>query len=192
MRELVYYIAGSIDGFIGHEDGSFSGFPWDEAYLADLAETFPETFPVQLREMVGARGPNKRFDAVLMGRKTYEHALNEGITNPYDTLKSYVFSRTMKESLDEHVTLVSGNAVEVVRALKQEAGKAIWLCGGAALAATLFDASLVDTIILKLNPVLFGSGIPLFAGGVSLANLELTGSKVYSSGHVLLHYRVKR
>ena len=191
MRELVYYVAGTIDGFIAHEDGSFGGFPWDEAFLADLAETFPETFPAHLREMVGARAETRWFDTVLMGRKTYEVGLKEGITNPYDILKSYVFSHTMKESPDEHVTLVSDNAVEVVRAMKQEAGKAIWLCGGAVLAATLFDANLVDTLILKLNPVLFGSGIPLFAGGISLTNLELTDSKVYSSGHVLLHYRVK-
>ncbi len=127
-----------------------------------------------------------------MGRKTYEMGLKEGITNPYDTLKSYLFSRTMKESPDEHVTLVSDNAVDVVRALKQEAGKAIWLCGGAALASTLFAADLVDTISLKLNPVLFGSGIPLFSGSVHLTDLELTDSKVYRSGHVLLHYRVKR
>ncbi len=106
-------------------------------------------------------------------------------------MRQYVFSRTMDESPDEQVELVSENAVEVVSALKQETGKAIWLCGGAILAATLFDGGLIDKIILKLNPVLFGKGIPLFSGPIQLTNLELTDSKIYSSGHVLLHYRVK-
>ncbi len=55
MRELVYYVASSIDGFIAHEDGTFDGFPWDDAFIADLVETFPETFPVHLREVLGGR-----------------------------------------------------------------------------------------------------------------------------------------
>ncbi len=154
-------------------------------------ESFPETIPAHLRHAMGARVGNKWFDDVLMGRKTYEVGLKEGITNPYPTMRQYVFSRTMKESPDEHVELVSENAVELVSALKQETGKAIWLCGGADLAATLFAQGLIDKIILKLNPVLFGKGIPLFSGLVKVANLELTDSKIYSSGHVLLHYRVK-
>ncbi len=191
MRELIYYVAGTVDGFIAQEDGSFDGMPWDEAYLADLGASFPETFPVHLREVLGVRGGNKWFDIVLMGRKTYEEGLKVGSTSPYPTMRQYVFSRTMEESLDEQVELVSENAVEVVSALKQETGKAIWLCGGANLAATLFAGGLIDKIILKLNPVVFGRGIPLFSGPIQLTNLELTDSKIYSSGHVLLHYRVK-
>ncbi len=191
MRDLIYYIASSIDGFIAEEDGSFARFPWDDTFGADIVETFPETIPTHLREVLGAQGPNRWFDAVLMGRNTYEVGLQAGITNPYATLKSYVFSQTMSESPDDAVTLVSGDAVAVVRGLKQEPGKAIWLCGGGALAATLFEAQLIDRIILKLNPILLGAGIPLFAGGVQPTNLALTQSKVYPSGHVRLHYRVE-
>lgn len=192
MRELIYYVATTLDGFIAHEDGSFDGFPWDDAYGSDLFASFPETIPAHLRGEGGTRADNKRFDAVLMGRKTYEVGLQDGVTNPYPTLDQYVFSRTTKESPDEHVTLVSENAVDVVNALKQESGKAIWLCGGANLATTLFAADLIDRLIVKLNPVLFGAGIPLFAGNIKQTTLELTDSKIYRSGHVLLHYRVKR
>jgi dihydrofolate reductase len=75
-----------------------------------------------------------------------------------------------------------------------ENGKAIitYLCGGAELAATLFTEGLVDEIILKLNPILLGSGIPLFSGAIKQSNLDLVDSKVYSSGVILLYYRVKR
>jgi len=174
MRKLKYYVASTVDGFIGHEDGSVGGFLEQGEHVADYLESL-KTW----------------FDIVLMGRKTYEFGFQYGVTNPYPWLKQYVISRTMKESPDENVELVSGNVVGLVRALKGESGKDIYLCGGAELAAMLFDEKLIDEVILKLNPVLFGSGISLFSRSVKPIDLELTGSKVYGNGVLLLHYRVK-
>lgn len=192
MRELVYYVAVTLDGFIAHPDGSFDKFPWDADYGADLAEEFPETLPAHLRSTEHRSLENRWFDAVLMGRNTYEVGLKEGIASPYPTLRQYVFSRSYNESPDPQVTIVSSDAVEVVRTLKQEDGKAIWLCGGSALATTLLTAGLIDRLILKLNPVLFGSGIPLFAPVVTQVLTELTDHKRYPSGHMVLHYTLKR
>jgi len=78
-----------------------------------------------------------------------------------------------------------------VRGLKEETGKAIYLCGGADLAATLFAEGLVDESILKLNPVVFGSGLPLFSGVLEQTDLELADSKTYGNGVVLLRYWMK-
>jgi dihydrofolate reductase len=130
--------------------------------------------------------------SLAMSVDTYEVGLKEGITNPYPTLQQYVFSSTMQESPDAQVTLVSGDAVDFVRILKQDEGKAIWLCGGATLATTLYRADLVDRLIVKVNPVLFGSGIPLFLCVVKQAKLELAEHKIYPSGHMVLHYHVCR
>jgi hypothetical protein len=44
---------------------------------------------------------------------------------------------------------------------------------------------------VKLNPVLFGTGIPLFSGTTKQAALELSSSKVYENGVMLLIYQVK-
>jgi dihydrofolate reductase len=192
MRDLIYYVAATLDGFIAHHDGSFDGWPWDEAYGADLSETFPETVPAHVRAPDRAYGANQWFDVVLMGRKTYEVGLNEGITSPYPTMQQYVFSHSMQQSPSPDVTLISDNTVEVVRELKDGTGKAIWLCGGAELAGTLFAADLIDQMIVKLNPVLFGTGVPMFAPVEKLAALELTNHKRYPSGHIVLYYRVKR
>lgn len=63
MRRLVYQVACSADGFIAHRDGSLYGFPEGD-HVADFLRTYDW------------------FDTVLMGRKTYEVALREGVTNP--------------------------------------------------------------------------------------------------------------
>lgn len=173
MRKLKYYVAVTVDNYIASKDGSFDAFLAEGEHVTDYLESF------------------KWFDVVLMGRKTYEVGLKDGVTNPYPTMKQYVFSRTMKASPDENVELVSENIVELVRELKNETGKDIYLCGGADLATTLFAENLIDEIILKLNPVLLGSGIPLFSGVIKQTDLELTDSKIYGNGVVLLFYRVK-
>jgi dihydrofolate reductase len=49
---------------------------------------------------------------------------------------------------------VSTDPLSRVRALKQDTGRGIWLCGGAELAAAILPA--IDELMLKVNPVLFG------------------------------------
>ncbi len=173
MRSLKYYIACTVDSFIAHEDSSVEGFIYEGEHVDDYLKSFD------------------LFDTVLMGRKTYEYGLNLGVTNPYPTMKQFVFSRTMGTSPDENVTLVSENIVEFVKELKNVNGKDIYLCGGAKLATMLFVENLIDQIILKINPVLFGSGISIFSGAINQTNLELINSKTYNNGVVLLHYQVK-
>lgn len=190
MRELVYYVACSVDGFIAHTDGSHSGFSQEPEYLNALFATFPETVPTHFREALGIEAENQWFDTVLMGRKTYEVGLKEGVTSPYAHMKQYLFSRTLMESPDEAVELVSANAAARVAALKHEPGKGIWLCGGGNLATELFAHNLIDRLILKLNPFLMGSGIPLFSQAIQQTALELVSSQAYENGALLLHYRV--
>lgn len=174
MRKLKYHVASTIDGFIAHDDHTIDGFVAEGEHVTDYLESL-----------------RNDYDTVLMGRRTYEFGFQFGVTNPYPWMKQYVLSRTMKRSPDPNVELVSQNIIDFVRGLKEAAGKAIYLCGGADLAGRLIAEGMVDEIILKLNPVAFGSGIPLFSGAVKQIDMELTGSKVYASGVVLLNYRVK-
>ncbi len=190
MRKLIYYVAMTVDGFIAREDGSFDDFPWDDDYGAALLAARPETFPTHLRSGTHTRDDNRCFDAVLMGRKTYAVGLAEGITSPYPTLDQYVFSRTMTATPDAAVELVTEDALRVVTELKHEMGKAIWLCGGSNLATTLLAANLIDELVVKLNPIVFGSGIPLFGGGIEVAELTLTDTTVFDSGHAVLRYTI--
>jgi dihydrofolate reductase len=189
MRNLTYLVAVSLDGFIAHEDGSHDGFSQNQEYLAQLFAEFPETLPSHFRAAMGITGDNRWFDTVLMGRKTYEVGLKDGFTNPYAHLRQYVFSRSLAASPDPAVTLVRENALALVQSLKAETGKSIWLCGGGMLASELFSAGLIDSLILKVNPLVMGAGISLFAKPVPQTQLILTDQQAYPGGVMVLHYR---
>ena len=190
MRKVIYFVACSVDGFIARADGSAEGWLLEGEHMAAQVADYPETLPTHLHSVLGVNGGNRQFDTVLMGRKTYEVGLSQGITSPYSHLKQYVVSRTFRSSPDANVTLVSDHVTDAVRALKQQPGQDIWLCGGGELATLLLKDDLLDDLILKRHPVLFGAGIPLFADGVPLTRMQLAGSKVYSSGVEFIHYRV--
>jgi dihydrofolate reductase len=189
MRKLIYYIACSADRFIAREDGSFNDFPTEGEHLADLLKLFPETVAAHMRQALGIRAENQCFDDVLMGRRTYEVGKMFGVTNPYPHMKQYLFSRSLKNSPDPNVELVSSDAVASVQGLKQQTGKDIWLCGAADLAASLFTE--IDEVILKVNPFLLGTGIPLFSRSLPKTDLEVLNLQAYRNGFMRVHYRVK-
>ena len=175
MRKLKYHVATTIDGFIAHKDHTIDGFVAEGDHVTDYLESLKTD-----------------YDNVLMGRRTYEFGFQYGVTNPYPWMKQYVLSRSMDKSPDENVELVSDNIFEFVRELKKGTGKDIYLCGGAELATSLFKEKLIDEIILKLNPVVFGTGLPLFSETIKHGALELLDSKVYANGVALLRYQVKK
>jgi dihydrofolate reductase len=187
MRKLVYYVASTIDGYIAAPDGDASAFPISEAYIQQLAQEVPETFPGHVRSALGIDAPNARFDTVIMGRGTYDPALEMGITSPYPHLRQFVFSRSLAPSTDAAVTFVAGDPVPVVRDLKAEdTGKDIWLCGGGNLAGQLIEE--LDELIIKLNPLVLGAGIPLFSQELAVRRFALIESQPREGGVVLLRY----
>ncbi|WPB81963.1 dihydrofolate reductase family protein [Archangium violaceum] len=194
MRKLKYHVAATLDGFIAREDDSVDFLPTNVS-----PEHVMDYFHSLLSE----------YDTVVMGRGTYEPALKVGITDPYPSLETYVFSSTLKDSTDPHVHIVREDPVAFIRELKSRPGtqtdmsravraaqmsvpKDIYLCGGGPLAAALFDAGLVDEVLVKLNPVLLGAGKTLAPHLARKLDLELLSTKAYRNGVVLLQYAVKR
>ena len=166
MRKLVYYVAVTLDGFIAGPDGGdpsgASYFPLHEDLMEFIAAEFPETLPSPARQAMGIDAPNKNFDTALAGRATYEVGLDAGTTNAYPHLRNLVFSTTMGQSPDPTVELVTTDPLQRVRALKAEDGRDIWLVGGGKLAHALLPE--IDRLILKQNPSVIGSGVPMFDG----------------------------
>lgn len=191
MTELTYYVATTLDGFIADADGGVGFFPTEGDHIEALAREFPETFPAPFRASLGIEdAPNRHFDTVVMGRRTYEPALEAGLTSPYPQLDQHVVSRTLGSVDDPAITLVEDDPLGHVRALKREDRLGIWLCGGGELAAALNDE--IDELILKVNPLVIGEGTPLIARGVGPRGLTLVDATTHASGVTVQRYRYGR
>ena len=186
MRKLVYYVASSIDGYIAGPGGETGFYPLGEDVLAFIATEYPETLPTHFRRQRGIDAPNKRFDTVLMGRGTYQPGLDVGITSPYQHLRQYVVSRSLRGSDHAGVTRVEDDPVALVRRLKQESGLDVWLCGGGQLAGQLLPE--IDELVLKQYPVLAGAGIPLFTGEFQPRGFDLAETTRFDNGTLVLRY----
>ncbi|MEU9508517.1 dihydrofolate reductase family protein [Micromonospora sp. NPDC048170] len=186
MRKLVYYVASTLDGFIAAPDGAYDFFGLAPDLAAHLATNWSQTFATAAHPQFGIDEPAGRFDAVVMGRATYDPALSIGITSPYAHLKQYVFSRTLPPASEPEVEILATDPVEFVRELKRQPGRDIWLCGGGQLAGQLLPE--VDELVIKLNPYVVGSGIPLADRGFDPRRFDLVDTRPFDSGVVILHY----
>ncbi len=186
MRELTYFVAVSLDGHIAGQGGDISAFPQGD-HIGWLLAEYPDTLPAPFLAAMQKEANNAHFDTVLMGRRTYQLGVDQGLTNPYPHLRQIVFSRS-PQSLDEAVTMTDEDPRTVVQRLREEPGGGMWLCGGGQLAAQLMP--LIDRLVLKVAPVLLPGGVPLFAptdGPASTWTLEQ--SQTFDSGVVVNHLR---
>ncbi len=184
MRQLVYYVAATLDGFIaGPDGGDPSGqdfFPIAPDLVQYIVEHFPETLPGPAREAMGITGEGRAFDTVLEGRASYEVGLEAGIDDAYPHLRHLVFSTSLGEAPGPGIEVVPGDARERVRELKVEDGKDIWLVGGGTLAHSLLPE--IDRLVIKLNPAVIGSGVPLFDGPFQPTTFAVTDTAALDSG----------
>jgi dihydrofolate reductase len=170
MRKVRYAVAMSLDGYIAGPKGEADWIIMDPDI--DFAALF------------------EQFDTFLLGRRTFEPmaSVKKGET---PGMKTFVFSRTLRQEDHPGVTIVAEGVEETVAALRVEPGKDIWLFGGGSLFRSLLDAGLVDTVEVGIMPVLLGEGIALLAPPARQTKLKLTGHKVYETGIVSLEYAVQ-
>jgi dihydrofolate reductase len=190
LRNLVYYVAVTLDGFIAGPDGGDptgeSYFPLPQDLIEFIVTEFPETLPATARRAMGIDAPGKNFDTVLEGRASYEIGLAVGVTNAYPHLRHLVFSTTMGRSPDPTVELVAAGPLQTVRSLKAEGGLDIWLGGGGKLAHALLPE--IDRLILKQHAAVIGSGIPLFDGPFQPQLFRPTDLRQLDSGIRILSF----
>ncbi|MET9322500.1 dihydrofolate reductase family protein [Streptomyces sp. NPDC003038] len=193
MRKLTYFIATSLDGYIAAPDGDGDYFNQylDPEFIEYLTTEWAETIPTHGHAMLGLDTfEAKHFDAVLMGRGTYDVGQKLGVTSPYAHLRQYVATRSLTTSPDPAVELISRDVLERVRELKAQDGLGIWLCGGSDLVGALVDE--IDEFVVKTYPVLAGAGLPMARAGFEPRALRLIDVKGFGGGQVVTRYARKR
>ncbi len=108
-----------------------------------------------------------------MGRNTYKQIITELSPNQwiYHDLTTYVITHR-KLPPTENIKFIQENPYDLVKRLKKEQGKKIWICGGGKIVQSLLKEKLIDEYNIAVIPVILGAGIPLF--GKMLKEIELT------------------
>ena len=182
MRNAVFAINMTVDGYFGHED-----------MIGD--EELHEFFTGLLRNA----------DIELFGRKTYQlmfpywHTVAENqsetkTTNEFartiDAINKIVFSKTLKSVESKNTTISRAKVEEELQKLKGQPGKDISI-GSLRIASHLTQLGMIDEYHFVVHPVVAGKGPRLFeADGLKeRLRLKLVGSKKFSSGVIALHYK---
>ncbi|MTD42155.1 dihydrofolate reductase [Erwinia sp. CPCC 100877] len=171
-REVILYIAASLDGFIAEADGGID-------FLGGGAEVVEaETSYQELME---------KIDTVVMGRTTYDQVANELSPEhyPYEEQNSYIITNHPEKNHNK-ITFTNQSPTALIKQLQTEAGKAIWIVGGSRIITPLVEANLIDTYIITTIPVILGKGIPLFrefdgAIKVRAEQVSLKNGMIYST-----------
>lgn len=184
MRDLVITQNITLDGVVEMLGSWFDPADQDPEVLAELHRQ------------------DETCDAVLLGRRTFEAFRGywpdqlggdqTGVAEQLDRVSKHVVSSTLTDPAWRHSTIIPGDPVDAVRALKARAGQDIVVTGSITLCHALIEADLVDEYRQFVVPVVQGGGRRLFPEGVEVPTLTLTESLAFSSGVVCLKHRPVR
>jgi dihydrofolate reductase len=179
MRKLIAAINMTLDGFCNHT-----------ALIAD------EQIHQHYNELLSNSG------TLLFGRITYqlmESSWPPIVKNPtgnkpadefavlIDNISKIVFSHTLKSVDWKNTKLKKEVLKEEILELKQQVDKNI-LVGSPSLIVALAQLELIDEYQLSVQPIVLGSGLPLFKNVKDRINLKLLKTKIFDCGAVTLYY----
>jgi dihydrofolate reductase len=185
MRRLVLFMHTSLDGFVAGLNGEMNWINVDD----------------EMFEYAGNQ--TDMADTALYGRVTYQMmesywptAADQPNATKHDiqhstwcnSVTKIVVSKTLQKDDASHTKTISENVADEIKKIKQQPGKNILMFGSASVAHLLIQYNLVDDYWLFVNPILLGTGIPLFKNINDRINLKLIASNAFASGVIGLHY----
>lgn len=175
-RKVIVHIATSADGYVARPDDDLD---WLTSRPAPKGFYGMNTF-------------TRSVDVKVLGRKTYDMSLRLGAPfGPKD--RHIVFSRKARPAnAPSGVEFVSETPSALVKRLRSEPGKDIWLMGGGDIIASFLDDEAIDEFVVSVVPVFIGDGIPLIARRHRHTALELMSSRHFEDGVVQNHYKVRK
>jgi dihydrofolate reductase len=183
-QELLVDFIISLDGYAAAE-----GWPgwWGlegPEYLAWLGQAPEREYTILMgantyRQMYG-------FAATVETLEPDEQVASDELTNA----SKVVFSSTLQPPLPwANTRLISGDAVEAVREMKQEGNSSMRTIGSLSLCRSLLKAALVDRFRVVIFPVITGStGYERIYDGYPDVALDMIGSRTFDGRIHLLEY----
>ena len=175
MRKISLFIAMSLDGYIADRKG---GVDWlkGQGNEDESIDSYSEFV--------------KNIDTILMGWNTYQQIVTELSPKEwvYHDFITYVITHH-EHSSSEKIRFVNVDPADLVKRLKEENGKDIWICGGANLVGQLVSEDLIDYYHITVIPTLLGSGIRLFENGRYEIKLKLLHTQSYNGMTELIYTR---
>lgn len=175
MRNAVLFIAMSLDGYIADQQG---GVDWlnGQGNDEDTIDSYSEFV--------------KDIDTVLMGWNTYHQVVTELSPEAwvYKDFRTYVITHNQCESI-ENIQFVNESPEDLLRKLKKQDGKDIWICGGASIVRQLVQGDLIDKYYISVIPTILGSGIRLFEQTGKEVKLKLCKTRSYNGITDLVYVR---
>ena len=168
----------TLDGFCDHT----SGIPDEEIHqhYADLLRTAGVALYGRITYQL------MEFWRTVLEKPTGDRAMDD-FAVAIDHTPKVVFSHTLKEVDWPSARLAERDLEQEVLALRQEPGAPIFVCSPSLIVA-LTKQKLIDEYQLCIHPVIAGSGLPLFKDITEKITLQLTNTKVFTGGAILLHY----
>lgn len=134
-------------------------------------------------------------EAMIFGRFTYEGfaavwpSVNDaaGYAKRMNDLPKYVASRTLHDLSWANSSLIAGDLVEGVAAIKDGAGGDVLIFGSASVVRQLLPRGLIDELRLMIYPTILGQGARLFPEKAAV-QFRLLETKRFGDGIMLLRY----
>ena len=177
MRKVILDLAVTLDGFIEGPNGEIDWCILDEDMDFD--------------------GFLSGIDTIFYGRVSYDSWGNYQPDSHADETEKKLWEAvhsktkvvfTSQDRQDQRAIFIHSDIAEKVGKMKQEAGKDIWLYGGASLIRTFIQLGLVDVYRISVHPTVLGKGKPLFEDLHERIELKLMKSNTFKSGVVQLIY----
>lgn len=181
MRKIYVFDMITLDGLFEGQDHELDWHNVDEEFNEFAINQLDET------------------DLLLFGRVTYQMMAgywptpgaiknDPVVAGKMNSMAKIVFSKTLEKADWNNTELVQKNAPEEVLKLKQHPGKDIAILGSSDLVVSLMPHGVIDEYRLMINPVVLGTGKPLFQGINDRVDLKLLKARTFRSGNVLLYY----
>lgn len=167
MKKVVLYIAMSLDGYIADCRRSVDWIKGqdDSAEMPDTYSAFFDT-----------------IDTVIMGKRTYDQITTELSPDiwPYAGAVTYVLTHHAPAADTKDIRFTSTDPCRLIKVLREEAGKDIWICGGADVVNQLMREDLIDTFHISIIPTILGGGVRLFDGTDDTIRLKQVSTRSYN------------